>query len=824
MPLPSAQPLRRSTRNRAAPRNPDSPVTFVQREVDTITVSDSSDSDTASDHDARHIHDDLVQDLQAGIEASAIQQASDAFDTLAAEDTSTVIFGSPSPDPFDEPQEVERITPAAFEAMMRSLRENDGDTTHVHGRNREDSDDELGGPGGVTVESVDSGDGSLQDRADHLIQHIVRLQNRNPRDILPTQKYQRLSLPTYINSFRIIEDPTEPDTVFVRQSGWRHRGYLRTEIRERLQSDVVHYIDLVSHIIPDVSRLFPAVRPPVIALVRAHNSAFSLRFPHLTYRDLLEYLAGLQRSVAELQAYAMWYDRAQFGDIQPSTRTFELGLRGSVALSLADYNRLRRLGVPVWLEVASSDLVTPDRRKEVKRSPLHIETRTWDEMPVERALFASHRGKLVHNKPLEYYPPSVAAIYNYELAARGYAPRQDSFCRDLRSWQDVSKMVQESTPPNGTFYWAHGLQIIASDRAIAPVPDVVVVVSAKAKAEQSKWYRQYLDLRKREDVPWAPKSIEAWDMASLNSDYFPLLHNVKLEPKCKALLLYVAPPPHLFLGLKSEEKRNRYFFIWMCIRRAWLCQVSRNCDDPLFWGLTSQQWRDILSGEYWKYRHPKDSVSPFDARKFWIHGGPLFFPDDIGTSEGDISPEMNGSSTGRLEPFHFDDDGVKALVLWDLGLCHSQLQLDRADEILFAPTIVDGAAIGLRRGRRADVFYNPDWNWNIPNRLPPWEKPLHDAARRHWLSRLLEIIRDWPCASKMAWFLAENQFKSIVPRGGKSREAIFCAKLGDGKLQMLEWAMVAVYYQGVFDSLGILAIGVTKRPEPTIAMEPFYLM
>ncbi|KAJ7482746.1 hypothetical protein FB451DRAFT_1235966 [Mycena latifolia] len=104
--------------------------------------------------------------------------------TACGSDTSTVIFGSPSPDPFDEPQEVERITPAAFEAMMRSLRENDGDTTHVHGRNQEDSDDELGGPGGVTVESVDSGDGSLQDRADHLIQHIVRLQNRNPRDIL----------------------------------------------------------------------------------------------------------------------------------------------------------------------------------------------------------------------------------------------------------------------------------------------------------------------------------------------------------------------------------------------------------------------------------------------------------------------------------------------------------------------------------------------------------------------------------------------------------------------------------------------------------------
>jgi hypothetical protein len=264
---------------------------------------------------------------------------------------------------------------------------------------------------------------------------------------MPTQRFARLGIPTKVISFQVIEDTTQPNSMFVRHSGWTHRGYLKTELREELQTEVVHYIDLVAAIILEEAdsstRSGPAeVRPPVIALVRAHNSAFCMRFLHLTYRDLLEYMAGLQRSVAELQAYVLWHDRIQYGNIPASTRSFELGLRGSIAQNPTDYNALRKLGVPVWLELSQADMSLFDVRKRVELMAMRVETRKWDDMSVSQFLRDTRKGKLVHNKPLEYYPPAVDANTAYESAARGYSPRRDVICRDFRSLQDVLKMVE----------------------------------------------------------------------------------------------------------------------------------------------------------------------------------------------------------------------------------------------------------------------------------------------------------------------------------------------------------------------------------------------
>ncbi|KAJ6617829.1 hypothetical protein B0H10DRAFT_1948014 [Mycena sp. CBHHK59/15] len=263
---------------------------------------------------------------------------------------------------------------------------------------------------------------------------------------MPTRNFQRLGIPTQINRFRIFEEVASVDSVFVRHSGWQHRGHLRTDLREELQKDVIFYINQVDEIIRteanSSSRLGAAeVRPPVIALVRAHNSAFCMRFPHLTYRDLLEYLAGLQRSVGELQGYSMWYDRIHYGDIPTSNRSFEMGLRGSIAESSADYDMLRKLGAPVWLELPLSHAHVLDPKKEVHLTRLSIERRTWAEMTVDKSLRDMHNGKLVRNKPLEYYPPSVDDLVIFELAARGYSPRTDVLLQDNRSARDVLSMV-----------------------------------------------------------------------------------------------------------------------------------------------------------------------------------------------------------------------------------------------------------------------------------------------------------------------------------------------------------------------------------------------
>ncbi|KAF7345497.1 hypothetical protein MVEN_01568200 [Mycena venus] len=668
---------------------------------------------------------------------------------------------------------------------------------------------------------------------------------------MPTQKFTRLALPTKINSFRVVEDPSSPNSVFVRHPGWMHRGHLSTRIREELQKDVVYYIDLVSKIIgleanPSTRVGTPETRPPVIALVRAHNSAFCTRLPHLTYRDLLEYIAGLQRAAAELQAYSLWHDRMQYSDLASTTRSFELGLRGSIARTPEEYRLLLRLGAPVWLEIPLSSTNGLDAAKETKLATMRVERRTWEEMPVSPFLRNSRNGILVHNKPLEYYPPVVSDTTSsrYEAAARGYLPREDVLNQDLRALEDVMHMVESiglsganhnKSAALATKVRAAGntagelMERYAADRAISPTADAVIPRSSTPRSSgegQSKWLRQYRDTQSRyEATPWAPQFVEAWGLTRHNSDYYPLIHDIPLDPKCADLLLYIAPPPHLFLGVQNPRKQCTFFFIWMCIRRPWLARMRQSLNDAVSWGLTTQTWRNILSGHYWKLRHPANESSPFEIRKFWKFGGPLVFVEDETTAaEEDISPELIGSPGGRLELDDLKDDSIKALILWDLALCHAQLQLDRTDEILYAARLKDQAKLSIRRTRRADLFHNPDWNWTIPRESPPWEKPLSHSSRRHWLSRLLEVVKDWPCASKMGWFLAENKFDIIKSGAGRRAEQVFCESLAEGRLHMLELSLVAVYYQGVFDAMGILAVGVTQRPAHTASMEPFYLM
>ncbi|KAJ7160770.1 hypothetical protein C8R46DRAFT_1038007 [Mycena filopes] len=420
------------------------------------------------------------------------------------------------------------------------------------------------------------------------------------------------------------------------------------------------------------------------------------------------------------------------GSVPRSSRSFELGLWGSIAKSPSEFALLSSLGAPVWWELGVSTCDGLDSNKETALTSLRIETRVWEDVVPAAALHRDvHKGRLVHNKPLEYYPPAVTDPSKYESAARGYFYRADTVHRDAGSFKDVLEMVKNtsSSGENRTHFVVLAAEIraagslagdlvekYAADRAIAPTADAFVPADtrSKRKGERSKWSRQFEDMKKHSDaVPWAPRLIDSWKLASHNNDYYPLIHNIQLEPKCKDLLLYVLPPPHLFVGIQSATKLQTYFFIWICIRRPWLSRIHRASDDPAVWGFTTQTWRDILSGHYWKLCHPKDCETGFDTRKFWKFGGPLIFEDDdIGSFEPDISPHLQGSKSGRLEPVHFLNDGVKALILWDLALCHSQLQLDRADEVLSAALIQDAEARSIRRARRADIFFSPGWNWN----------------------------------------------------------------------------------------------------------------
>ncbi|KAJ7144537.1 hypothetical protein C8R44DRAFT_725463 [Mycena epipterygia] len=450
---------------------------------------------------------------------------------------------------------------------------------------------------------------------------------------------------------------------------------------------------------------------------------------------------------------------------------------------------------------------------------------------VTPSLQDTRKGCLVHNKPLEYYPPHAERAEDFEPAARGYSGRSDSYNQDRHSVADIIKMMETTAPTAKNHNISTTLaadvrrtgadagdliEKYAADRAVLPRQDVPVRAQSKAPAPSSKWYRQHEAMREAyKNTVWAPKLVNAWDMGFQNTVY-PRVHDIELTPKCKDMLLFTAPQPHLFMN-KGEEKEHCMLFVWTCIRRAWLSRIDRDvdCTEVVSWGLTTQQWREILGGKYWKLKHPKEEggKSTFDWRKFWRHGGEMVLGHEHEDwASVDLSPKIAGSSTGRLELEDFGDNDLKAPVIWDLGLCHAQLQLDRADEILYAqPSLRDHPIrLNTRRARRRGILHEADWV--IPTLTPPWERSLADPKKRRWIACFLEVIIHWPCASQMDWFFAEQGLDRVVPGEGETALGVFCQKLSDGKLYTLENSAVAVYYQGIFDALGVLATGVTKRP------------
>lgn len=246
-------------------------------------------------------------------------------------------------------------------------------------------------------------------------------------------------------------------------------------------------------------------------------------------------------------------------------------------------------------------------------------------------------------------------------------------------------------------------------------------------------------------------------------------------------------------------------------------------DSPYFL-LTADMWRDILGGIYWKRQIPikgsKFDASldePFNLARFWKHGDPLIYGFSIvdDPSREEKAPLLSDLIT-PLSPNHFNSDDLKALVLWDLSLINVQVQFDRADEYFVKLSSMDPVDWEYRRDRRHDMFHLR--GWLIAGSLPPWELP-YDLPRRRWVARLLEFLRNWPAISGARPMLRDLQVRRGLDWDTMSpRELGECCKfqLTIKEINNLERDLIAVYSQGVFDSLGVLSVALLKRPSLSI--------
>ncbi|KAJ7636763.1 hypothetical protein FB45DRAFT_1138645 [Roridomyces roridus] len=158
--------LRRSSRNRAPPRNPDSPISHAP------PPAQDQDSSSSDEEDAAAIG--MARELQAGIESDARQRTSDALEAMAP--ASHIVRDTGH-------EHIAADSLLAAQLQAEDGNDSDSGSTDSMPELQTLSDDE-GDDGDPLLLDSDYARGSRQEQADRIISDIVLLQRRDPTNIL----------------------------------------------------------------------------------------------------------------------------------------------------------------------------------------------------------------------------------------------------------------------------------------------------------------------------------------------------------------------------------------------------------------------------------------------------------------------------------------------------------------------------------------------------------------------------------------------------------------------------------------------------------------
>lgn len=301
-------------------------------------------------------------------------------------------------------------------------------------------------------------------------------------------------------------------------------------------------------------------------------------------------------------------------------------------------------------------------------------------------------------------------------------------------------------------------------------------VTRKPKPQDSDWRRQIKCIR--EEWPhWGCDWDYFWHYHAVQDGLPQYTHPDSPIPSRGAHFTYTVPPVHLLSNVRSDEKRARVCFTWVCMRRIWVLRyeehrlnhssqlvatTNKNAPPSLF-HLHTQTWRDILSGHWWR-KNSWPSQSDYDHRVFWRHGGPQLLgfsqeqleqeqsdPNDAYYSlSDDLSPLI--APGRRLELKDFENKALCNVVVYDLALTNHKLQFEETDDFVMH---TDSMSLEDRRNRleaRQDLFRS---TWDIPRVAFPWhdaswEKTLNWKHAIPWYTHFRSLLSSWPRENDLA--------------------------------------------------------------------------
>lgn len=263
---------------------------------------------------------------------------------------------------------------------------------------------------------------------------------------------------------------------------------------------------------------------------------------------------------------------------------------------------------------------------------------------------------------------------------------------------------------------------------------------------------------------WASRPFAECQQALYETTWAPPVPAHIEEP---TKLLYAIPPPFIFNRSRdaSERRLHNMLFLWVCLRRLFLANPER-------WNKTTDEWKEVLSGAYFRKLHPKGEV--MDFAYFWKHGwGPLF----PGLQEENPVPMFLGQ---RLAPSTFEDTHLRNVIIYDVFLISIKFQFERTNRMLR-----QGQALGAfedlfkRDAGIIDFSCHPH--------------PLSSS----WLLKLEQHISHWP------------QFQTVAG----PRASIDDGMPGEEEREERMRARLRVYFQGVQDCLRTVPTVFYQEPQ-----------
>jgi hypothetical protein len=163
----------------------------------------------------------------------------------------------------------------------------------------------------------------------------------------------------------------------------------------------------------------------------------------------------------------------------------------------------------------------------------------------------------------------------------------------------------------------------------------------------------------------------------------------------------------------------------------------------------------------WPRPNPGDVASSnFDSGRFWIHGGPLFFGDELSAavaSGHDVESKMACHCHVTLNSA--DDDDIRQTVLYHLNLEHATAEIKEMDRLQFP---FDFQKRWDHQGRMSAILtmtdmWGPCRDGGVNSRFF-----VDRTVWKAWLGAAREVVMDWEGFDEWDWDgLADVRYISL---------------------------------------------------------------